>query len=475
MKKTILTTLLLGSLIFLAPKERLTATSAASDKLPDAGNYLRLEGQYTDPAWISNDLGTVYNQGVRKFNHIVFFNSNPAWNISSIQSINYEVKEDAKTQPTTGQVSNSNFYHMSVKANRKFTGGDTGYTNFFYEKESDAGSFQKTNEVKNVTDTMPLFYYLNHYYFKFPEMGKTQNIKDLFQTAGDARLDLNKYLIHQYKNLRTGFETYNAMIKEFGSNYEYYLILPIETAEKVTVNYLSLTATDINGNIITDDAGIGDGTVDPESGETFYTFPVTKTNGTMRTSTAFYFPGSNRYKLTGVKMTGYKDNNTEKDFDVMFYAGNLIGKNTLKDVVDSVVYIATLENKSTYLNLNYTFNGDNNCILIDFPAEVSDASVTVRFIELNTDQGGVLKPFALNLLDNNGNYGIKGELALDKSPNAFRSLLDYLKNLFNFGGNKTILEIVGQLVTIAFGIVILVLIIKLISFVISVTKVFRRK
>jgi len=48
----------------------------------------------------------------------------------------------------------------------------------------------------------------------------------------------------------------------------------------------------------------------------------------------------------------------------------------------------------------------------------------------------VLKPFGLNLLDNNGYYGIRGELALDNRLNEELSLWDRfknrLKNLFDF-------------------------------------------
>lgn len=418
--------------------------NAASDKIPDAANYLRLDGQYTDQAWITKDVGTVYKEGVRTFNHIVFFNTNPAWNIVSVEHINYEIKLPNKTMPDAGQVSNSQNYHMRIKTDRKYrwfdpTYGVRAYPTYDvypFTKASDSEQFIAEGKIIKQTPVGYSHWYITHYEFNFPQLGKTQNIKELFQTARDARENLDDYVIYFGQNDRKGFDTYTSMINEFGSNYEYYLILPIESSNKVTVNYLSLTATDVNGNIISDDAGIGEAQIDTNTGDEFFTFDVVKNDGLMETNTAFYFPRSNRYKLTGLKVTNYSDNNEEQDYAVVFYAGNVIGKTSLKDVADNVKYVATLKNDGNYLQLNYLFNGDNNCILFDIAEEIVSATITVRFVELNTDQGEVLKPFGLNLLDNNGYYGIRGELALDNRLNEELSLWDRfknrLKNLFDF-------------------------------------------
>lgn len=455
------------------------SAKAAGDKIPDAGNYLRLSGDDTDQCWITKEIGTSKGHGVVKFNHIVFFNSNPAWNIESIQHINYEIKRSDKTQPASGQVDNSRGYKLLIKDERKIYPLGTGNNRYFYDvydykKNNDSSSFNKVNEERLVIPNRTYAWYVKHYNFVFPEMGKTKNIRDLYQITAQVKPGLQNYLLYLYQN-DNSFKTYYSIFSEFGSNYEYYLILPIESSIGVTVNYLSLTATDINGNVITDDAGVGDAEIDPETGDSFYTISVIKTNSQMETATAFYFPGSNRYKLTGVKLNSYNDNDEEKDYDIMFYAGNVIGKKTLKDIADSVTYITTLKRNGTYTLLNYTFNGDNNCVLLDIPNKVVDMKATIRFEKLNEDQGEVLMPFALNLLDENGNYGIEGALAADNKPRTLSKFWQWLKDLFNFGGERSPLQIFRQFMLIALSVVLLIALIKVISLIVNFIKLLRRK
>ena len=83
----------------------------------------------------------------------------------------------------------------------------------------------------------------------------------------------------------------------------------------------------------------------------------------------------------------------------------------------------------------YLFNGDNNSALIDIPASITDVKVRVTFGKHDENSSSGMLPFGMNLLDNNGNYGIKGATPPVYPPDSGnKSFWDWLKGLFTFKG-----------------------------------------
>lgn len=472
-KRTSLGLLLFTLLGLFSPGFKKAPEVTKAEEITQPAKYLKLKGEETAQAWMSKDIGTVFNKGIRKFNHIVFFNSNEDVNITSIEHIKYEVRvtrPDGTVELLEANdkqmVSSNEVYHMRIKDNRQYIPlwVQREYKYYDYRQFQDEGAFVKTGEGTASIPSNYRMYYFEHYHYKFPQLGKTSNIKKLYDIAAQAKAGTKEYLIHEYHDKTKGFSDYTALKTYLGkqhndiNEYEYYLILPIESSIGLEVNYLSVKAFTADGTVITDDANVepetdietGEPIVEPETNKPYYNIPVIKTNGQMETASAFYFPGNSRYRLTGVKLNSYNDNDPDKDYDIKLYAGDLIGKTTLKDVADSVTKVTTLEYKDEFTELDYLFTGTANCILIDTPAEVVDFKATIRFVK--EDDTNVIMPFALNLMDDNGTYGISGALQPDNDPNP-PTLWGWISDTFGFtagsGGIKEFFKDLGNVFKLA--------------------------
>ncbi len=470
-KLVIIAAAVLAAALPLFSNSPIVVTADEGDNIPDAANYLRLEGQYTDVAWISGISRERANDDQVRY-PIVFFNTNPAWQIQSIEHINFEAKLDGRTQSDFGTVSYNEPFQVNLRQNRQLHVGVPSLEKKYLVQNNydlDSNHFVTVRNETFFEDVSGWFYYREHYNFSINELGKTQMLKDMFNMAGELKPNLNEYLLWRYKTSSTAWSYYQDMTRDFGSNYEYFLILPFETTTNATITYLSLMATDIYGNTITDDAQVY------ETGENSWAFEIKKVAGNLITHSAFYFPGSNRYRMTGVLMEDYADESETKDYQVRLYAGNLIGKTAIDAIRESISYSTQLIPDEEKL-LSYLFNGDNNSILVDIPDEITDVTVTIRYVKENTELEPIADPFGLNLLDNNGNYGIAGELPLEDDPATGWNLWDWLKSIFAFTGTVSLAQALQQALAIFLGLCLLAGVLWIISkFVIFIRVVAPRK
>jgi hypothetical protein len=398
---------LMGINVLLKPAVGVNALTG--DIIPDAANYLRLSEEEAPGVWIQNDENTGERQP------IIFFNTNPSWNIVDIESIKYQFRGPEMLQPVTGEVNKDVDYSFVARRDRKWWIGSIVQTfNVewnYYEYERDSDYFNSTGPT-TVEEMAPWGSSpaRKKYRFTIPEMGKTGIVRKLFNLGNEIDYrDINQSILYQYKNSADGYAAYQDLINYYSSSFEYYLILPLTTTSQVSIDYLALNAIDVNGNHITSESN------NYENNDGSFGFNVIKTNNSLTTNSAFFFPGSNQYRLTGVVMTNYSDNDDTKDYSVVLYAGNLVHQ---KEIIDTDVlsFSTTIPIENEKL-ISYLFNGDNNSILIDIPNEVINCNISIRYEKTDEFIEGTMDPFGMNLLDNNGYYGIAGSLPEETDPN----------------------------------------------------------
>ncbi len=430
----------------------LPAKAATGDIIPDAANYLRLEADDTGEAWIQADENTGEKQP------IIFFNTNSAWQIASIQKIYYQVSSPDLVQPSTGVLQSTNNYSFLARRDRQFLLWGGCYVDwFFYDWNGTSFAASQILNVETYPKT-PSSPARTQYQFTIPEMGKTTIITSLFNLAGEEKEGLNESIVYQYKTSSKGYDAYTSFTSAVGSNFEYYLILPLTTTSQVTVDYLALEATDAEGHKITADSNIQvntDGT---------YGFHIIKTAGTLETNSAFFFPGSNKYRLIGTEMSGVElsnDADPEKTYNVVLYVGNLVGQTQID--ADTLTYSTVIPTDSEKV-ISYLFNGDNNSILVDIPAEITDCDIYIHYSDEMPGSENAIEPFGMNLIDNNGNYGIQGALPDDNAPTTsiWASLMSWISGKLGISPSSIVSTLKG--VAVAVGVVVgLVLIVQLIS------------
>lgn len=442
------------------------ARADTGDIIPDAANYLRLGPDEAKPLWIQADE----NLGER--HPIIFFNTNSAWQIKQINKIYYQVDSPDWTMPISSSINHTVDYSFNVRRARQWyiglgptLSGQSGIFVDWQYYDWNGNSFDTSSDTKFIQPDLFTSPARRQYEFTIPELGKTTTLTSLYSLTGEIEedTDLNKSLIYRYKNSSSGFENYEDVESFFESRFEYYLILPLTTTTQVTIDYLALEAVDIYGNVISADSNIYEKT------DGTFGFDIKKVSGTLTTNSAFFFPGSNKYKLVGITLENYADNDSEKDYDVILYAGNLIGQ---KEIIDTdVLTFSTVIPRNTEKQLSYLFNGDNNSILVDIPSEVTNATIKVHYADLHPEDSDTLEPFGMNLIDNNGNYGIRGALPEENEPtqSLWDKFINWLAGKLNINvGNlqttiKWTLIGVGSLLAIAILSAFLTPIIRLIK------------
>lgn len=462
MKKTLIFLALFSTMLGNGFLKKQPIIAKAEEATVDPDNYLLIGAGQTDQAWITKE-NSERARDTQVRNPIIFFNANPKKEIVEIKRINYRIINE-KGKVIDGSVSydknfSATFRHMRVVPIWSLPGpGAITWTHNYYEYKN--GAF---NTLESETGVVKEYaYYASHNTFSFPEMGTTRFISNtLSQFLGEKNEKFPTRLLWEFKTSSTGYKNYEAFNVDKGRpNYKYYLILPLDTVTNVTVEYLSIEAYDADGNLITDKVEV---TEDPTPGSQAEKFSFKKVEGKLVTAPAVYFPGSNKFKLVGIQRLNYIDNNEEKDFKVYVFAGDLVGKKVV-DLQDGISKEWVLDN-SNKRTISYEFFGKNNSLMIDIPTEVTDVTIDIYFERMNTVDGEELRnPFALNLTDMNGDYGIKGELPLEDDPSK-NDPWAWLKKLFNFnsGGIFENLKNTMQFILVmGLGIIIIVLVIRLI-------------
>jgi hypothetical protein len=453
-----------------------TPLQANDDPIVEPSNYLNLGAADTDAAWITKQNPERPKDSPQVRNPIIFFNANPKYQIDHIKHINYRVKDVEKNKAYHGTVSYDETFTSIFYTERRWLPSPVPsrwpITTIKYEYHDN--SFVKTSEVDSISDAAYAAYTKN-IHVSYPEMGKTSvEIKALFSLLGQIDENIPKRVLWEHKTSKEGYKNYNAFNVDKGSpNFKYYLILPLESTNGVVVDYLSLEAYDVNGNLITDVIDIEqDDNFDPNPNDPnstplqdVYKFLFIKEEGKLKTSPAVYFPGSNKFKLVGIEISVYQKKD-DKNYPVYLFAGDLVGKKTmdLKDGVSKEWKFVGLEKRYT----TYEFQGTNNSLLIDIPIEVTDITYIIYYQKINIVEGENLTPFAFNLTDNEGNFGVRGETPLDDDPNKRKSFWEWFKDLFSFDKDVGIFgslkNILGTLLISLIVLAVFVLVVRLIRY-----------
>lgn len=410
------------------PSHIIDARAAEGDKIPAAENYLRIGDKDTGKFWIQKDEMTGDKQP------IIFFNDNPDWNISRIEKIYFRFRDGDDVAYNDDVVQYTEDYQFLVRRGRQLWLGGAGFpetsTTYSYvpsnQEPYDVGLFNQSGPVTNYLE-YPIFSSpaKRKYYFNIPEMGFTTTIMDLFNLGGEiGDSNVRQSFIYEAKDTKDGFPYYQDLVNKYKSDFKYYLILPFTTTSNITIDYLALEAIDGSGNRITSETGA------QEQPDSSFIFNVTKINGHMTTTnSAFYFPGSLQYRLIGVVMTSYSDNDQSKDYNPVLYCGDLVGKNE-ETATQYLTFsrVIPLENE---LELHYDFQGNNNGVLINIPSEVISCNIAIRYEKTSHYVEGTLDPFSLNLIGEDGNFGIVGGLPEETDPNStnwWNKFLGWLSN-----------------------------------------------
>lgn len=451
--------------IFTFGNKGVTQTKAESD-IVDPSNYILISPEDTSTAWLSSVHYTADGDAKKKNVRypLVLFNANPKHEIAEIRRINYRVVDQNgyvyDDTVTTSESIKSTFYYDRYVA--------------ILPSRIPYKVIQNTWNGSNFTSSTEehvewaFAWYRRHVSYTYPEMGKTSFLSGTLSNAmGELNADLVTRLFFEHKTSKTGYKNFQALNVDKGNqNHKYYLVLPLPTVSNVTVHYISIEAYDIHGNLITDHVDVTPDPTKPED-ENALTFNFAKVDGVLTTHSAVYFPGSNKFKLTGFQMTEYADNNENKDYDIWLYAGDLIGKK-IQDLGDYVSQQWKIDS-AIKKTVAYEFFGKNNSLLIDIPEQVTDVNVTVYFERLNVIEGEELRnPFGMNLTDNNGDYGIQGALPPEEPPkeetgSIWDSIFGWLSPIFGTGGVFGQLgETVRVILTVTLVVVALWALIKLV-------------
>jgi len=455
---TLLAIVLTGALGSI--NNKLMPASAEGTNMP--ANYINISASETHVIWVPHVYRDYANDSDEKY-QIVFFDSNSKYEIASIEYINYTMKASDKDHRADGQVNANVNSPMEYRLSRQWT--PIPLTKPLYQtKEYDYqnGSYVKTHE-EEVVGPEPLFaYYRDIYTLNMPQLGKVEVLKQTEQKLGSLATGLGRKMLFQYPTDKQGYESVDAYFNLIRKNYEYFLIIPLAD-ETIKLDYISIKAYDINGNVISNE--IDEITPDPIETET-YSFNVTKSMGQItQAGTAIHFPGTNRFKLTGLTLSGVVKEMSDPsiDSDVYVYAGNIIGKTTLAGVVDSINKAWKLT-AGAKTEINYLFNGLNNSLLVDIPENVTSAVITIQYFkDVTVTHTGEDQPFLYNLLDKDGNYGIRGgngQLDPNIGNNWFKNWLNGLG--FNIGSLNTG-DLLSYALITAGALFLLVIIIKSIS------------
>lgn len=394
-------------------------------------NYINISASETHVIWVPH-VYRDYKNDANEMYQIVFFDSNSSYEIASIEYINYTMKASDKDHRSDGQVNEGVNTPLEYRMNRQWTPIPvTKPLQMVKEFNYNDGAYTLVKDEEVVGDT-PLFaYYRDLITLNMPQLGKVEVLKQTEQKLGSLESDLGRKLLFQFPTDKQGYESVDAYFNLIRKNYEYYLIIPLSD-ETIKLDYISIKAYDINGNVISNE--INDITPVPGEQET-YSFNVTKAMGEItQAGTAIHFPGTNRFRLTALSLSGVikEVNDPLIESDVYVYAGNLIGKTTLEGVLDSI-------NKAWKLTVgsetatSYLFNGLNNSLLIDIPENVTSAVITIKYFkDVTVSHTGEDQPFLYNLLDKDGNYGIRGGNG-EQDPNLGKNWLERWLSGLGFG------------------------------------------
>lgn len=466
-KKFILLTI--GAGLLFSPLGSKNAVAKASNETPYAANYLRVGSGETNQIWkhVNNmeDGGSPQIQAIATENGyelsevtkepIIFFNVNPSWNIVEIHDIYVRVTDTNGNEVdylTIGDIENNDgiFEWFAYKefgqelgiekeVLTKISEDQYSYATYL---EGNKGKDYKAREIDRFTYKNGAFlntkvniktYYPDAIQYLLPRIGRTQVIYDWYQSMGEHTKHSASLLdssLFRYKttNINEGFTAANDALNSGPiRNPGWYLILPLSKTSHLNIDYLAVEATDVNGKRISPVIDLR------QNGDNTYSFDVIKQDGEWETANAAYFPGNNAYYASKFELKSYElVEDIDENKPVVVSLGNLINK-------DSIEENNLKQNNPLYLNnvkkVRYEFSGDANCLIVLIPEEVKTALVTITFargIGYNTK---IQDPFYINLLDKDGNYGIRGDLPLENDPNAqsfWDKLANGFKSLFDF-------------------------------------------
>lgn len=433
-----------------------TGAKAAENVMP--ANYINISASETHVIWVPHIYRDYTYDADEKY-QIVFFDTNSKYEIASIEYINYTMKASDREHRSDGQVNAGVNTLLEYRTDRQWTPLPIGNPLYFIkEYDYQNGSYVTTFDDDVAGDTVLYAYYRDVYRLNMPQLGKIDILKQTEQKLGSISSSLGRKLLFQYPTDKNGYDSVDSYLNLIRKNYEYYLIIPLSD-ETIKLDYISIKAYDIHGNVISNEIdGITPVPNEPEK----YTFNVTKAEGEItQAGTAIHFPGTNRFKLTGLTLSGVIKEVSDPSVysDVYVYAGNLIGKTTLVGVVDSINKAWKLTQGPKTIT-NYLFNGLNNSLLIDIPENVSSAVITIEYFkDVTVTHTGEDQPFLYNLLDKNGNYGIRGgngELDPNLGKNWFEKWLSSLG--INLGLGTGELGGVLSIALIAIGAILLIIV-----------------
>lgn len=462
MKK--LMTLLFSTLaLIIAPLKSGVAARAADDN-PFPQNYLRLAEDETTMRWKHvNNMQDGAMPGVQTFatengvdgtlmerEPIIFFNTNPIWNIVDIIDIYVRVTDINGNEFTFCEVEPGldgqgvfDWYFSYIESGKTLTLERKLLTKISKDQYS-YGTYLEGQKAISAADRESILFTWENGGFKqeivtintkydgvshyaLPRIGKTTILNNWYQHMGQQEhgASMIDSSLFQYRStgINDGYTSVNeATSSSYVQNPNWYLILPLAMTSGLVIDYLAVEAIDIDGNII---SPIIDFT---EEEDDKISFQVEKRDGEWETPNAVYFPGRNAYYASGLLLEEYVvDESVESNPPVVVMLGNLINR-------DSIDENRLKQSNRLYINqqknIHYDFTGDTNCLIVTIPDNVLTAVVKITFAKGIGHNQYVQDPFYINLLDEYGNYGIRGALPLENDPNANASIWDRLRNGF---------------------------------------------
>ena len=479
MKKALL---ILMSLFMIVPnnnnKKELVKTSANSGTQA-ASKYLELDPEDTRPIFINAQKRSGADNYNEKYS-IIFFNANPAHKIKKILKIKYIISDIVKiNEKYEGVLDNSKTYDINYRYNREFSviynNWTTHHTTYNYNQEQS----QFLKESTHKTYHRGFAYHQQSLHINMNELGRVSDILKLNDFLGSYKAEkyigsfvgendihegwFRENLLFKYGNSK-GYSDVDAFLNEGGikKDYQFYLILPIKETTGLQVMYIAADFIDEDGKVYSSD-------IEYEELETpgKLNFKIEKENGLVtKNSTAVYVPSENNIKLSGYKVNSISYKNNEEQKDVYLFAGNIFQR-SIEEIRQNITYARKINPNQEEHPLDFKFNIKYASFLIDIPEEVTDISLTL-ILDVDENYDPEWAPHIINLLDKNGNYGIIGELPEDKQPVKSKSLWDWFKGLFDFGGTNYFDQFVKVIQIAAVGIlglIVLLAIIKLFGFI----------
>lgn len=484
----------------------------ADETNPYVNNYLRIGENETTIRWKHvNNMEEEYTGAVQEFvtangttkenltrEPIVFFNANPAWNIKQIDAIYMRVV-DSNGKEVSFYEYNQEYelveqhpysYYRKVEPDKNDLELRT-LTKISYDDYTISTYLEGTKQLNKSTYSISRFKYQNGTFVKgvykwetkypdmiqyvLPRLGTTNIIRTFYQHMGQQKYGQSMINSSFFPYLTTpiddGYLTAEeAMNSSAVTNPEYYLILPLAMTSGFKIDYLGIEATDINGNKISP-------VIDFINEADKISFNIEYLNGEWVTPNAVYFPGRNAYTATSFRLENYQivADSTEET-TVITALGNLINRDSIEE--NNLKQTNLLYPDKT-IEVLYQFNGDNNCLIVEIAKNVLSAKVVISFVKSSGYTEAIQAPFYINLIDENGNYGIRGGLPVEVDPNhktTWQLFTDGIKSLFDF--SKISFDSPINAVTSTFKLVFLTLIsvlivysiIKLIQFIKIKTK-----